>query len=254
MPNSRPPLVFLHGMYLNPLSWEDWMPYATERGWSPIALSWPFHDGAPAQRRVDIDPRLGALTFGDVIAELAARISELDQPPVVIGHSVGGAAVQKLIDMGVVRAGVAISPAPPQGVFSAAPDFYRANWPHTNPFAGDRPIVMTGDRFAFTFGNTMTRSASDAAFERFVVPESRNVPRSLLTSQAHIDTRSDHAPLLFIAGDQDRLVPRSLVQRNARRYRVPVEVRVIEGRGHFLCNQQGWEDVAEVAFDWVDSL
>lgn len=248
-----PPLVFIHGMYLNAASWADWLPVAASRGYEPQAPSWPFHEGDPAALRRKIDPGLGRLTFGDVIASLAARIAELPQKPVLIGHSVGGLAVQKLIDLGLARAGVAISPAPPQGVLAASPTFLRANFPHVNPFAGDRPIVMTADRFAYTFGNTMPRAASDAAFERLVVPESRNVPRSLLTRQARIDPAAAHLPLLMIGGDSDHLVPLPLVKRTASRYRDPVEVRVIEGRGHFLCNEDGWERVAGIAFDWLET-
>ena len=247
------PLVFIHGMYLNAASWADWLPLAATRGYDPQALSWPFHEGEPATLRRNIDPGLGHLTFGDVVASLAARIAELPERPVLIGHSVGGAAVQKLVDLGLARAGVAISPAPPQGVLAASPTFLRANFPHVNPFAGNRPIVMTADRFAYTFGNTMPRAASDAAFERLVVPESRNVPRSLLTRQARIDPAALHVPLLMIGGDSDHLVPLPLVKRNAARYRDPVDVRVIDDRGHFLCNEDGWERVAGVAFDWLNT-
>ena len=247
------PLVFIHGMYLNAASWGDWMPVAESRGYAPQALSWPFHDGDPAALREHVAPGLGKLTFGGVIASLAARIKVLPEKPVLIGHSVGGLAVQKLIDLGLARAGVAISPAPPQGVLAASPTFLRANFPHVNPFAGNQPIRMTADRFAYTFGNTMPRPASDAAFERLVVPESRNVPRSLLTRQARIDPAAPHVPLLMIAGDRDHLVPLPLVKRNAARYRDPVEVHVIEGRGHFLCNEDGWERVAAAAFDWLES-
>ena len=248
------PLVFIHGMYLNAASWGDWMAVAGSRGYAPQALSWPFHDGDPAELRTHIDPGLGRLTFGDVIASLATRIATLPEKPVLIGHSVGGLAVQKLVDLGLARAGVAISPAPPQGVLAASPTFLRANFPHVNPFAGNRPVIMTADRFAYTFGNTMPRAASDAAFERFVVPESRNVPRSLLTRQGRIDPSAAHVPLLMIGGDRDHLVPLPLVKRNAARYRDPVEVRVIEGRGHFLCNEDGWERVAAIAFDWLDGV
>ena len=247
------PLVFIHGMYLTGASWADWLEVAASRGYEAQALSWPFHEGEPAALREHIDPGLGRLTFGAVVASLAARIAELPEKPVLIGHSVGGAAVQKLVDLGLARSGVAISPAPPQGVLAASPTFLRANFPHVNPFAGDRPIRMTADRFAYTFGNTMPRAASDAAFERFVVPESRNVPRSLLTRQARIDPAAPHVPLLMIGGDSDHLVPLPLVKRNAARYRDPVEVRVIEGRGHFLCNEDGWERVAAIAFDWLGS-
>jgi pimeloyl-ACP methyl ester carboxylesterase len=252
--SSDPTIVFLHGMYLNSRSWESWMERAASRGFATIAPDWPFHDGPPAVLRDSIPPQLGELTFGDVIASLKRVIDELPQRPLLVGHSIGGLAVQRLLNEGYGAAGVAISSAPPQGVLSLAPDFFRANWPHINPFAGSRPIEMSKERFHYTFCTTMTRAESDAAFDELVVPESRNVPRSTLTAQAGIDFAAAHVPLLMFAGDTDHLTPEALVRRNAARYRQPVEVRTFAGRAHFICNQPGWEEVADATFDWLDGL
>jgi len=147
---------------------------------------------------------------------------------------------------------VAISSAPPQGVLSLAPDFVRANWPHLNPFAGNRSIRMTKPRFHYTFATTMTRAESDAAFDELVVPESRNVPRSTLTAQSRIDFSAEHVPLLMLAGDTDHLTPDALIRTNAARYRQSVEVRTFAERAHFICNQPGWEEVADASFDFLE--
>jgi len=249
---SRATIVFVHGMYLNGLSWAPWVERANGRGFDAIAPSWPFHDGGPARLRETLAPGLGRLTFGDVVASLKAVIGGLPERPLLVGHSIGGLATQKLVADGYARAAVAISSAPPQGVLSLAPDFFRANWPHINPFAGNRPIRMTEPRFHYTFATTMTRAESDAAFDEFVVPESRNVPRSALTAQAHIDFAADHSPLLMLAGDTDHLTPEALVRTNAARYRDPVEVRTFAGRSHFICNQPGWEEVADASVDFLE--
>ncbi len=246
-----PPILLIHGMYLNAHSWKPWIARATQRGLVATAVSWPYHQGEPRERRERIDPRLGRLTFGAVVAALKAHIDEMTEQPILIGHSVGGLAVQKLVNDGYGRAGVAISPAPPLGVVSLAPDFLKANWPHLNPFAGDRPIIMTRERFHATFCTTMSRAESDDAYERYVVPESRNVPRSTLSGQARIDFSRDHVPLLLMAGDSDQLTPAAMIRRNAKRYALTVDVAEFPGRSHFLCNQDGWEDVADMAFDFV---
>jgi alpha-beta hydrolase superfamily lysophospholipase len=246
-----PPILFVHGMYMNAHSWKPWIARASQRGLVATAVSWPYHQGEPQERREHIDPRLGRLTFGAVVASLKAHIDDMLEQPILIGHSVGGLAVQKLVNDGYGRAGVAISPAPPLGVLSAAPDFLKANWPHMDPFAGDRPIVMTKERFHYTFCNTMTRDESDAAYDLYVVPESRNVPRTTLTRQALVDFSRDHVPLLLMAGDSDHLTPAAMIRRNARRYELMVEVREFADRSHFLCNQDGWEEVADAAFDFA---
>jgi pimeloyl-ACP methyl ester carboxylesterase len=247
-----PPILLIHGMYMNAHSWKPWIARATQRGLVASAVSWPFHQGEPPERREHIDPRLGRLTFRAVVESLKAHIDDLPEQPLLIGHSIGGLVVQKLINEGYGRAGVAISSAPPLGVLSLAPDFFKANWPHLDPFARDRPIVMTKARFHYTFCNTMTREESDAAYDRYVVPESRNVPRTTLTTQALVDFSQDHVPLLLMAGDSDHLTPAPMIRRNAKRYDLAVGVREFPNRSHFICNQDGWEEVADEAFDFVE--
>jgi pimeloyl-ACP methyl ester carboxylesterase len=245
-------LVFIHGMYLNGRSWTPWTGPAKARGYACHTPSWPFHDGEPAALRARIDPALGRLTLGAVTARLKAFIDTLPDRPVLIGHSVGGLLVQRLVNDGYASAGVAISPAPPLGVLSGDPHFWRSNFPHVNPLALNRPVRMTPKRFHYTFCNTMSRAESDAAFEEYVVPESRNVPRSTLTTQARVRFRAPHRPLLIMGGDRDHLTPLAMVRRNARAYKAGVvDFQEFAGRSHFICNQPGWEDVAGAAFDWL---
>ncbi len=250
-------LVFIHGMYMNGESWAPWVERAHERGHVCHTPSWPFHDGDPAWLRTHIDPGLGRLTFGAVTAHLAAFLDTLPEPPVLIGHSIGGLLVQKLVNDGYGVAGVAVSSAPPRGLVSFDPHFLRANFPHVNPLAGNKPVRMTPERFHYAFANTISEEDSAAAFERYVVPESRNVPRSTLTAQARIDFRAAHVPLLFLAGDSDHLTPLSLVAKNVAAYRAAgseIELTEFTGRSHFICNEPGWEAVADHALDWVEKV
>jgi alpha-beta hydrolase superfamily lysophospholipase len=248
-------IVFIHGMYVNGQSWQPWVDRVTPRGYTCHTPSWPYHDGEPAALRAAIDPGLGRLTFGAVVAHLKSFVDQLTEKPVLIGHSVGGLVVQKLINDGYGTAGVAITPAPPPGVISFSPHFIPANFPHVNPFAGNRPVIMTKRRFHYTFCNTMSRAESDEAFESYVVPESRNVPRrGSLTRQGSIDFRAPHAPLLIMAADRDHLCPPGMVTRNARAYKGAdsvVDHHEFAGRSHFICNQAGWEEVADYALDWL---
>jgi len=255
MSDPAAPLVFVHGMYLNGVSWGPWVERATARGHDCHAPSWPFHDGRPADLRAHIAPGLGKLTFGAITDHLKAFIDTLPERPVLIGHSIGGLLVQKLVNDGYASAGVSISSAPPRGIVSFDPHFFRANFPHANPLAGNKPVVMTLDRFHYTFCNTMSPEDSAKAFEKYVVPESRNVPRSTLTKQARIDFRAAHVPLLFLAGDQDHLTPLSMIRKNVKAYKAPgsvVELKEFARRSHFICNQPGWEEVADCALDWVE--
>jgi pimeloyl-ACP methyl ester carboxylesterase len=242
-------------MYMNGSSWKPWQTRAASR-FVTHAPSWPFHDGKPIGRRTDIDPGLGTLTFGDVVSAMKTYIDGLDERPFIVGHSIGGLVTQKLVNDDYARAAVAISSAPPQGILSLAPEFFKANFPHINPLAGNRPVIMTKARFHYTFCNVETRSESDADFDAYVVPESRSVPRSTLTSQAKIDFAKPHVPMLFLAGDSDHLIPESLVHREVAAYAKanrPVELTIFPARSHFICNQEGWQEVADTAFNWLEA-
>jgi pimeloyl-ACP methyl ester carboxylesterase len=254
MTDDRPTLLLIHGMYLNGSSWGPWVARAEAAGFRCAAPSWPFHDGEPAERRVHVNPALGKLSFAAVTDHLKAVIDDLPSRPVLIGHSIGGLLVQKLANDGYARAGVAISSAPPRGVVTTDLHFLRANFPHLNPFAGTKPVHMTPERFHYAFANSLSRADSDAVFETYVVPESRTVPRSTLTSQGAVDMRAAHVPLLFLTGDADHLTPASLVQRNVRGYRGSegsVEFEQYVGRSHLICLEPGWEEVADRAISWA---
>jgi pimeloyl-ACP methyl ester carboxylesterase len=113
---------------------------------------------------------------------------------------------------------------------------------------------MTPERFHYTFCNTMSREASDQAFEEYVVPESRNVPRGTLTRSGRIHFRRQHVPLLMIVGDTDHLCPLPAVRCNAKRYQRSAGLtrfQAFPGRSHFICNQEGWEEIANACFDFL---
>jgi pimeloyl-ACP methyl ester carboxylesterase len=249
-------VIFIHGMYLNGLSWQPWVERFTAAGFSCSAPSWPYHQGDPRNLRSVVDPELGALTFGAVAQHFKELIDALPERPVLIGHSIGGLLVQRLVNDGYASEGVSISSAPPPGVTSFSPHFLRANFPHINPLAGNKVVFMTPERFHYAFANTVSRALSDEAFEQFVVPESRNVPRSTLGKSARIDFAATHAPLLFLTGDQDHLTPVAMVRRNVHKYASgsgTVDFREFAGRSHYICAERDWEEVADVALAWLSN-
>jgi pimeloyl-ACP methyl ester carboxylesterase len=249
-----PHVIFIHGMYLNGQSWKHWVERFAAAGFSCSAPSWPYHHGDPATLRSQVSADLGALTFAAVTQHIKVLIDSLAERPILVGHSIGGLLVQRLVNDGYARAGVAISSAPPPGVVSFSPHFVRANFPHINPLAGNSAILMTPERFHYAFCNTMTRSASDEVFDRFVVPESRNVPRSTLGRSARIDFTASQAPLLFLTGTRDHLTPVAMVRRNANKYAAGpgrVDYQEFEGRSHYICGERGWEEVADAALGWL---
>ncbi len=248
-------VVFVHGMYMTPLCWEQWVDRFQSKGYRCLAPAWPGRD-QPVEvlRQRHPDPQLGQLTLTGVLEYLRKFIRQVDEKPILIGHSMGGLIVQLLLQSDLAAAGVAVDSAPPFGVLTTQWPFLKSNWPHITPFASQgRPIAMTFERFQYTFVNTLPVAEQRAAYERYVVPESRRVPRESLT--ARIDFKQPHPPLLLIAGSADHLIPASLNKSNYARYRSSPSVtdfREFAGRTHFIVGQPGWEEVADYALGWLN--
>ena len=250
-------IVFVHGMYMTPLCWEHWVPFFERRGYRCVAPAWPGRDRPVEELRGrHPDPELGRLTLRDVVEHVAATVAALGGRPVLVGHSMGGLVVQLLLQREIAAAGVAIDSAPPQGVFSGAWSFVRANAPHINPLARQGvPIAMPFPRFRYAFVNGLPLAEQRAAWERYVVPESRRVPAQSLTGAARVDFRRPHAPLLLVGGSADHIIPASLNRRNHARYGGSPSVtdyREFPGRTHFIIGQSGWEEVAGAVAAWLE--
>lgn len=248
-------IVFIHGLFMNQTSWEPWMKYFEAKGYKCYSPAYPFHDGKPQELRNNINPELGRLTFAEVIDSLSAFIDKLPEKPILIGHSMGGLAVQKLIELNKGVAGICIDAAPPKGVFSFKRSFLKANLPTINPFKGNSVCVPTVKWFHYAFCNTMTMEQTKVEFNKFVVPESRNIPRSSTKKDGKIDFNKPHAPLLFIAGEKDHIIPSSLNKKNFNAYtdiNSKKDFKEFPGRTHYICGQQNWEEVANYISTWLD--
>lgn len=246
--------VFIHGMYMTALCWEHWLAHFQARGYRCLAPNWPGRDQpVDVLRQRHPDPQVGHLTLSRVLDHFRDVIRSLDDTPVLIGHSMGGLVAQLLLQEGPACAAVAIDSAPPMGVFTLKWSFVKANWPHINPCVPpSRPIEMTFERFQYAFVNGLPLDDQRAAYERYVVPESRRVPREALT--ARVDFKRPRPPLLLIAGSDDRIIPPSLNRANYAKYRAApaiTDFAEFAGRTHFIIGQKGWEEVADFVLAWL---
>ncbi len=250
-------IVFIHGLFMTPLCWEGWAGRFQARGYTCLAPAWPGRD-QPIEtlRKNHPDPHLAKLTLSRVVEHLASTIRNLSEMPILVGHSMGGLVTQLLLQQGLGAAGVAIDSAPPMGVITTKWSFLRSNWPAITPFAPrSQPVQMSFEHFRYAFVNSLVPAEQRAAYDRYVVPESRRVPLQSLTGAAHIDFRKPHAPLLLIAGSEDHIVPASLNRTNLKKYRASASVtdfKEFAGRDHFIIGERGWEEVADYIGAWLD--
>jgi pimeloyl-ACP methyl ester carboxylesterase len=235
-------IVFIHGLFMNPTGWEPWIKYFTLKGYTCYAPAFPHHEGKPGDLRRNIHPQLPETAISDVVKSLVRFIDGLPEKPILIGHSVGGFVTQKLMELGKGVAGICIDSAPPAGIMTWKWSFWKANLPVINPFQGNSPFLPSVEWFQHAFCNTMTMEETQKVYDQFVVPESRTIPRSMLTdSYGKINFRKPHSPLLFIAGEQDNIIPASLNLTNFKAYKDKNSIRQFKefaGRTHFICGQK----------------
>lgn len=247
-------IIFVHGMFQNPKSWEHWIQFFSSRGYDCIAPAWPLHEGDPAELRQNPPAGLGELGFDQIYASVVGVVSNLDKP-IVIGHSVGGLIAQKLLAANLVSAAVAISSVAPNRMLDFDWGFIKNSAIITNPLKGDDPVLMDEKTFHGSFANTLTEELAAMAFAATATHDSRNVLRDCMGGAGKIDLSTPHAPLLLVAGEKDKIIPADLCEKNFRAYTDEGGVTAFqefEGRSHFICGETGWEDVAGFVVEWLE--
>jgi pimeloyl-ACP methyl ester carboxylesterase len=261
--SAKPPIVLIHGLWMTPLSWEKWVDRYSSRGYEVLAPAWPGLDGDIDELRADpsVIAHLGVAEIVDHHEEI---IRGLEREPIIMGHSFGGLFTQILLDRGLGLAGVAIDSAAAKGVFTLPPSELRSAFPVLkSPLNNHRAVALTAEEFHYAFTNTMSEAESKAVYERYAVPGPGRVlfQGALANFNPRAETRvhyrnDDRAPLLFIAGGEDHVIPAKVDEAQAKRYRrseAVTEFKEFPGRAHFTIGQEGWEEVADYALEWAET-
>ena len=259
--SGRTPVVFIHGLWLLPSSWDRWAAVFAEAGYTPLTPGWP--DDPETVEEANAHPEVFAhKTVGQVADRFAAVIGELTIKPAVIGHSFGGLLAQIVAGRGLSAATVAIDAAPFRGVLPLPISALKASAPVLgNPANFQRAIPLTYEQFRFSFANAVSEDEAKELYKTYAVPAS-GAPLFQAASanlnpwtEAKVDTRNpDRGPLLILSGENDHTVPRAIADATFRKQqRNPglTEFFEVPGRGHALTVDSGWREVAEIALAFV---
>ncbi len=254
-------ILLIHGLWVTPSSWEKFRRYYESAGYTVLAPAWPGINGdVPAMQR-DASGLKG-IGIEEVIAHYTKIIRSLPEPPIIIGHSYGGLITQLLIDKGLGAAGVAIDSVPPKGILVLPLSTYNSLLPaFLQPSTFKKTFSFTFQKWWKVFANTLSESEARKEFEREVIPASgRAILQAALAnitpgSLATINFRNrSRAPLLFIGGEKDVIMPAALNRKNFKKYKASsavTEYQEFAGRSHYIIAEQGWEEVAQSALDWA---
>jgi non-heme chloroperoxidase len=259
--SRRPPVVFVHGLWLLSSSWDRWRALFDEAGYSTLAPGWP--DDPETVEEAKQHPEVFARkTVGQVADHVEDVIRKLDQKPAVIGHSFGGLLAQIIAGRGLVAASVAIDPAPFRGVLPLPISALKSSAPVLhNPANHGRAIPLTYEQFRFGFANAVSEDEAKELYETFAVPAPGAPLFQAATAnlnpwtEAKVNTKSpERGPLLIISGEKDNTVPWAIAnasyKRQARNEAV-TEIVEIPDRGHALTIDSGWKEVADTSLGFV---
>ncbi|MDQ6741788.1 MAG: alpha/beta hydrolase [Candidatus Dormibacteraeota bacterium] len=258
---DRTPVVFIHGLWLLPSSWDRWAAVFEEAGYAPLTPGWP--DDPETVGEAKAHPEVFAhKTVGQVADSYAEVIGRLKQKPAVIGHSFGGLVTQILAGRGLSRASVAIDPAPFRGVLPLPFSALKSASPVLgNPANRNRAVPLTYEQFRFAFANAVTEDEARQLYETYTVPAS-GAPLFQAAAanlnpwtEAKVDTKNpDRGPLLIISGERDHTVPWAIANASYKRQKRNegvTEIVEMPNRGHALTIDSGWREVAEKALAFV---
>lgn len=255
-------IVFIHGMFQNGKSWEKWVNYFEQLGYNCVVPSWPDHLGEPSALRANPPATLGDLMLEDVIGAMEEVVlkagggqQDVNEKPIIIGHSVGGLLTQIFVSKNMASLGVPISTVAPNKMMTLDWPFFKNVAAITNPLKGDEPFKQTAESFHQEFCNTLDEAQARVAFEETATHDSRNVLRGCLGEYGTIDLDTPHVPMLFVAGKEDRIIPYELVEKTVKAYEEAesgsVTYAEFEGKSHFICGEPGWEVIAERIHSWI---
>jgi non-heme chloroperoxidase len=256
------PVVFVHGLWMLAGSWDGWRELFAERGYSTVAVDWP--DDPPNREEALARPEVFA---GKTVAQVADHVTDVihglqKRKPIVIGHSFGGLMTQIVAGRGLAAGAVAIDPAPFRGVLPLPISALRASFPVLgNPLKRSKAVMLTPEQFRYGFANAVSAEESQQLWETYCVPApGRPLFQAALANinwrtECKVDTSQEaRGPLLIISGEKDHIVPWSMANAAKKRYKVlPAEIVEIPGRGHSLCIDSGWREVADTALTFLDT-
>jgi pimeloyl-ACP methyl ester carboxylesterase len=259
--SGKTPVVFIHGLWLLPSSWNNWAQLFEEAGYAAITPVWPDDPDTVEQARANPDV-FAKKTLGQIADHTAEVIGGLTKKPAVMGHSTGGLLAQIIAGRGLSAATVAIDPGPFRGVLPLPISALRSAAPVLkNPLNKGKAITLTLDQFKYGWANALGEDEAKQLYETYHVAAPGVALMQMANAnlnpwtQAKVDTKNpERGPLLVIDGEKDHTVPWAIANASYKRQsRNPgvTEIKQIPNRGHSLTIDSGWRDVAETALEFV---
>jgi pimeloyl-ACP methyl ester carboxylesterase len=260
MPSAPDTIVLIHGFWVTPRSWEHWIDRYQAKGFTVLAPGYPGFEVEVEALNAD-HTIIEKLEAPAIVESFEKVLTGLDSPPIIMGHSAGGAFTQVLLDHGFGASGVALNSAPTEGVRVVPPSQLKSVFPVLkNPANHHKAVGLSFEQWNYAFTNTFDEERARELYERYAIPApGRILWNSVLANfePGHQDIwvdykNADRAPLLFVSGTDDHIMPPSIQQSNLKHYKSDAITEIKEYETpHLLPAYPGWEKIADEVLDWA---
>ncbi len=259
--SGKTPIVFVHGLWLLPSSWDRWRGVFEEAGFTTLSPGWP--DDPNTVEEAKAHPEVFAhKTVGQIADHVEDVIGKLKKRPALVGHSFGGLLVQILAGRGVSDGTVAIDPAPFRGVLPLPLSSLKSASPVLgNPANHHRAVPLTYEQFRYAFANAVNETEALELYNTYAVPGSGAPLFQAATAnlnpwtEVKVKTKNpERGPLLIMDGELDHTVPWAIANasyKKQKRNEGVTEIVKMDGRGHSLTIDHGWREVADTALEFL---
>jgi pimeloyl-ACP methyl ester carboxylesterase len=259
--SGKQPVVFIHGLWVLPSSWDNWVGLFEENGYAGLTPDWPDDPETVAEARANPDV-FAKKTLSQIADHTAEVIGHLQKQPAVLGHSTGGLLAYIIAGRGLSAATVPIDPGPFRGVLPLPLSALKSAAPVLlNPLNRGRAITLTQEQFNYGWANALSEDEAKRLYDTYHVAapgvalmQMANANLNPFT-EARADTKNpDRGPMLIISGEKDHTVPWAIANaayKRQKRNEAVTEIVEIPNRGHSLTIDSGWREVAQTALDFI---
>jgi non-heme chloroperoxidase len=240
---TREPVLFIHGYFADASVFTDWLPFFAARGFPAYAVN--LRGRAGSMPNVD----LGRVSIADFAADATAVAAHLGTPAAV-GHSMGGLIAQKLAEQGTVSSAVLVTPAPPRGILVLTPRVAIKQLKYLPAILTSHVVTPSREDLRQIVLNRVPAALQDAMLAA-MLPDSGRAARDMSITGVAVDASRVRCPMFAIAADEDRFIPKPIVEKIAARYHAPIQTML--GHGHMVINEPGWEATADVVARWLSA-
>lgn len=248
-------VMMIHGMWCGPWYWEKFKNHFTAKGYRCLTPTLRYHDIDPAETP---DPELGTTSLLDYAADLEDDIKNLDEKPILIGHSMGGLLAMILATRNLARATVALTPAAPAGINAITPSVIKSFFSIQSKWAfWKKPMRQTYNEAVYSILNLFPPAEQKEAYNNFVYDSGLaafQIGYPYLDSQkaSRVEETLVSCPLLIIGGKEDRITPASVIRKVAKKFDKRADYKEFADHAHWIIAEPGWEEVAGYVSTWLE--